>query len=155
MRGDGPEAIVYFDLACPYCAASWTAIRELPLRLVFRHFPVSSKHPRAAALHAATEAAAHQGRFWEMCDSIYFDPGHVDDPHLWERARRFGLDLDRFERDRRSQAVAERVRKDFRDGIRAGIASTPTAFVEGRAITGNLERELAPLTSNATQTEDR
>jgi protein-disulfide isomerase len=142
-RGEGLEVIVYFDLACPYCAASWLRIRELPLRLVFRHFPVASKHPRASALHAAVEAAGLQGRFWEMCDSIYLDQGHIDDPHLWDRVRRFELDLDRFERERRSDAVAERVRRDFKSGIRAGIASTPAAFVDAERVEGNVEEALA------------
>lgn len=132
VRGGGPEAIVYLDLACPHCAARWASIRELPLRLCFRHFPVASKHRRAAALHAAAEAAGMQDRFWEMCDSIYLDQGHVDDPHLWERARALDLDLERFERERRSEPVAERVRRDFQSGIRAGVVGTPAAFVDGR-----------------------
>ena len=55
-----------------------------------------------------------------MHDSLLADQGHLDDPHLWERAERLGLDLDRFEADRRSEAVAERVERDFRSGIRAG-----------------------------------
>ena len=147
-RGEGVEAIVYFDLACPYCAASWARIRQLPLRLVFRHFPVSSKHPRAPALHAAAEAAGLQGRFWEMCDSIYTDQGHIDDPHLWDRARRLELDLERFERERRSDAVAKRVRRDFADGIRAGITSTPAAFVDGRPVDGDLEGAVATIGRN-------
>jgi protein-disulfide isomerase len=145
VRGEGPEAIVYLDLACPHCAATWARIRERPVRLVFRHFPVASKHPRAPALHTAVEAAGLQGRFWEMCDSIYLDQGHIDDPHLWERARGFELDLDRFERDRRSDAVAGRVRRDFKEGIRAGVASTPAAFVGGRLIASGVEREVAAL----------
>jgi protein-disulfide isomerase len=145
VRGEGPEAVVYFDLACPHCAASWMRIRELPLRICFRHFPVASKHPRAPALHAAAEAAALQGRFWEMCDSIYLDQGHIDDPHLWERARTLELDLDRFERERRSDPLAERVRRDFESGIRAGVAGTPAAFVDGRPLKGEIERALASL----------
>jgi protein-disulfide isomerase len=131
VRGIGPEAILYLDLGCPHCAASWVRLDELDLRLVFRHFPVASKHPRAPFLHAAAEAAAAQGRFWEMVDSLYRDRGRVDDPHLWERAERFGLDLDRFERDRRSDAVAARVRRDFDAGVRAGVTGTPAAFVDG------------------------
>ena len=138
LSGEGREAIVYADLGCPYCAAAWAEIRELPLRLCFRHFPMASKHPRAPALHAATEAAGMQGAFWEMCDSLYADRGRVDDPHLWERAERFGLDLDRFQEDRRSQAVRERVERDFVSGIRAGVSGTPTAFVDGRRLDGDL-----------------
>jgi len=154
VRGEGPEVIVYLDLACPHCAATWVRIRELPLRLAVRHFPVASKHPRAPALHAAAEAAGLQGRFWEMCDSLLIDRAHQDDPHLWECARRFELDLERFEGDRRSEAVAERVRGDFKQGIRAGVASTPAAFVDGRQVEGEIDRELATLRLNAIQTED-
>jgi protein-disulfide isomerase len=129
IRGEGPEAIVYMDLACPQCALSWSRIRELPLRLVLRHFPVASKHPRAPALHAAAEAAGLQGRFGEMWDSLLADHSHQDDPHLWQRAEQLGLDLERFERERRSELVARRVRRDFEGGIRAGVTGTPAFFV--------------------------
>ena len=140
--GGGVEAIVYADFGCPYCAAGWARLRELPLRLCFRHFPMGSKHPRAPALHAAAEAAAAQGAFWEMCDSLYADRGHVDDPHLWERAEHFGLDLDRFRREIRSEAVRVRVERDFVSGIRAGVAGTPTAFVQGERLEGDVVEAL-------------
>ena len=123
--------IEYADLECPYCAQAHLILRELPITRVFRHFPVTSKHPRARVLAAAAEAAAHQGKFWEMHDSLLEDQGHLDDPHLWDRARTLGLDLDRFEADRRSQEVAERIDSDFRTGIRAGVATTPTQFLAG------------------------
>jgi protein-disulfide isomerase len=87
-------------------------------------------------LAAAAEAAGRQGRFWEMHDSLLEDQGHLDLPHVWERARRLGLDLERFEADRRSDEVAERVQGDFRSGIRAGVVTTPTQFVEGEAHPG-------------------
>jgi protein-disulfide isomerase len=135
VRGNGPEAIVYLDLACPHCAATWQRISPLSVRLVFRHFPVASKHPRAPALHAAAEAIAGQGEaeaFWRFVDSIYGNQGRVDDPHVWARVERLGLDLEGFERDRRSDAVAQRVRRDFEAGIRAGITGTPAFFVDGR-----------------------
>lgn len=138
VSGEGREAIVYADLGCPYCAAAWAEIRGLPLRLCFRHFPMAAKHPRAPALHAATEATGMQGAFWEMCDSLYADRGRVDDPHLWERAERFGIDLERFNRDRRSERVRARVERDFVSGVRAGVSGTPTAFVEGRRLEGDL-----------------
>ena len=129
MRGEGGEGlIVYADLGCPHCAAAWTEIAARPGLIAFRHFPVASKHPRSPALHAAAEAAAAQGEFFAMVDSLYADRGHVDDPHLWERAERLGLDLERFERDRRSPEVAARVRRDFKSGIRAGVTSTPAVF---------------------------
>jgi len=132
-RGEGPGLIVYADLGCPHCAAAWVEIAIRPAQVAFRHFPVASKHPRSPALHAAAEAAGIQGHFFAMVDSLYADRGRVDDPHLWERAERLGLDLERFEVDRRSSEVAARVRRDFESGVRAGVAGTPALF-PGRAV---------------------
>ena len=127
MRGEGPVVIEYADLACPACAAAHGRM-GLDVTRVFRHFPVASRRPRARPLAHAAEAAALQGRFWEFVDSVYADHGRVDDPHLWDRCADLGIDLDRFESDRRSEAVAERVERDFRSGIRAGVTSTPALF---------------------------
>jgi protein-disulfide isomerase len=127
-EGDGLGLIVYADLGCPHCAAAWAEIVARPGQIAFRHFPVAGKHPRSPALHAAAEAAGTQGRFFAMVDSLYADRAHVDDPHLWARAERFGLDLERFERDRRSADLTARVRRDFQSGIRAGVAGTPALF---------------------------
>ena len=127
-RGEGEPLIVYADLGCPHCASAWAELRTHPAKVVFRHFPVASKHPRSPALHAAAEAAGAQDRFFEMVDSLYAERGRVDDPHLWERAERMGLDLDRFEADRRSERVVARVRRDFESGIRAGVSGTPAIF---------------------------
>lgn len=129
VRGTGEEGlIVYADLGCPRCAGAWQRLAEEPGRLVFRHFPVKSKHPRSPDLHAAAEAAGRQGRFFEMVDSLYADRGRVDDPHLWQRAERFGLDLDRFQADRRTGETEARIKRDFQAGIRAGVAGTPAVF---------------------------
>ena len=137
VRGrDGPLVIEYGSYECPFCAKADALLTDLPVRRVFRHFPVTSKHPRARVLAAAAEAAALQGRFWEMHDALYADQGHLDDPHLWQRAERLGLDLERFDADRRSDAVAERVERDFRSGIRCGVMRTPTLFVDGEAFPG-------------------
>lgn len=129
VRGVGEEGIVvYADLGCPHCAAEWPQLREGPGRLVFRHFPVASKHPRSPALHAAAEAAGRQGRFFEMVDSLYADRAHVDEPHVWQRIADLGLDLDRFQADRRDDALQARIQADFQSGIRAGVAGTPAIF---------------------------
>ncbi|HEY8640537.1 MAG TPA: DsbA family protein [Solirubrobacterales bacterium] len=141
-RGDGEELIVYADLGCPHCAAAWERISVLPARLVFRHLPMASEHPRSPALHGAAEAAGSQGKFFEMVDSLFGERGRVDDPHLWERADRFGLDLERFEAERRSAAVEARVRRDFESGIRAGVTGTPALFRGGEIV---LLRDLEAL----------
>ncbi len=133
-RGEGPELIVYADLGCPHCAATWERVGEMGRRVLFRHFPVASKHPRSPALHAAAEAAGLQGAFFEMVDSLYADRAHVDDPHLWERVEALGLDLERFQADRRSERVAARVRRDFESGIRAAVTGTPALFSDGEPL---------------------
>jgi protein-disulfide isomerase len=97
--------------------------------VVFRHFPVRSSHPRAWAASCAAEAASVQGRFWEMHDSLFADQARLEDPHLWSRAERLELDLDRFDADRRSAEVGARVKRDFRSGVRAGVVTTPALFV--------------------------
>jgi len=131
----GPESarlvIVYGDYECPFCAAVEAGLGALELRIAFRHFPVRSSHPRAEAAARAAEAAGLQGSFWPFHDALFADQGRLEDPHLWARAERLGLDVARFDADRRGQAVADRVRADFRGGIRAGVATTPTLFVDG------------------------
>jgi protein-disulfide isomerase len=138
VRGpeDARTVIVYGDYECPFCAALEVRLRALPLRMAFRHFPVRSSHPRAQAAAQAAEAAAAQGAFWAMHDSLFDDQGRLEDPHLWERAERLGLDLRRFDADRRSPEVAERVRAQFHGGVRAGVVTTPTAFAEGERYSG-------------------
>ena len=133
--------VVYADFECPFCAALEERLRELPLRVVFRHFPVRASHPRARAASAAAEAAAAQGAFWAMHDSLFADQGRLEDPHLWQRARDLGLDLDRFVADSRSDAVRDRIQADFRSGIRAGVAATPTLFLpDGEKVSGQTSR---------------
>ncbi len=128
---DAPRLIVYADYECPYCAVLEQRLAAAGEPWVFRHFPVRSKHPRAWAAACAAEAAGLQGRFAEMHASLYGDQARLEDPHLWERARALGLDVERFDADRRSEPVAVRVRRDFESGVRAGVVTTPTAFRDG------------------------
>jgi protein-disulfide isomerase len=138
----GPEAaplvIEYADFECPYCAALSVKLAARRLERIFRHFPVRTSHPRAWPAACAAEAAGLQGRFWEMHDALFADPARLEDPHLWERALRLGLDLDRFEHDRRSDAVLARVQRDFESGVRAGVVTTPTLFAAGRQYAGRI-----------------
>ncbi len=137
-RGDAasPLVVVYGDFTCPRCAVAWERLAGEPVRLVFRHFALKAKHPRAVALAHAAEAAGRQGAFWPWAEATYGEQGRLDDPHLWARAERLGLDLDRFEADRRGEAAAARVDRDFKSAIRAGVTTTPTLFVDGVAHPG-------------------
>ena len=134
--------IVYGDYECPFCAAAELQLGGLEIRVAFRHFPIRASHPRAHAAACAAEAAAVQGAFWPFHDSLFGDQGRLEDPHLWERARKLGLDVERFDADRRSAPVAARVREDFRGGIRAGVATTPTLFVGGARHSGRPDAAL-------------
>lgn len=139
VRGAGPLAILYLDLGCPRCAQEWPHLLALDLRICVRHFPLASRRPRSPALHLAAEAVATQSPacFWPFWDGLLADRSHVDDPHLWRRVEELGLDVERFETDRRSEATAERVESDFRGGIRAGVVGTPSAFVGERRLDGD------------------
>jgi protein-disulfide isomerase len=134
-----PAVVVYADFECPYCAAFALKLARVRLRVGFRHFPVRSSHPRAWAAACAAEASELQGRFWEMHDLLFADQGRLEDPHLWERARSLGLDLERFDADRRSASVRARVRRDFESGVRGGIVTTPTLVVGGVAHAGQVD----------------
>ena len=135
VRGpeDGPLLLVYADFTCPRCAVAHERLRDAPVRRVFRHLALRAKHPRAVALARAAEAAAAQGAFWPFHDALYADQGRQDDPHVWALAERLGLDLERFEADRRGEDAAARVESDTRDALRAGAMHTPTLFLpDGR-----------------------
>ncbi len=152
LRGpaEAPLLIEYADFECPYCGALERLLSRHRVRRVFRHFPVRSSHPRAWPAACASEAAALQGCFWEMHDLLFADQSRLEDPHLWQRAERLGLDLDRFEADRRSERVLARVTSDFRSGVRAGVVTTPTVFAAGARETGRLDdRRLRALIEHA------
>jgi protein-disulfide isomerase len=142
----GPEGarlvVVYGDYECPFCAALDLRLATAPLRVAFRHFPVRASHPRAHAAACAAEAAARQGAFWPMHDALFADQARLEDPHLWARAEALGLDLERFEADRRSPEVGDLVRASLRAGVRAGVATTPTLFVDGERHAGRPDAAL-------------
>jgi protein-disulfide isomerase len=134
VRGKGPLVIVYADFTCPRCAVAHARLQDAAVRRVFRHLALKAKHPRAVAVARAAEAAARQDAFWPFHDALYADQARQDDPHLWALAERLSLDLDRFEADRRSDAVAERVAAQTREALRAGAMTTPTLFVDGALV---------------------
>ena len=140
MRGpaEAPVALLYGDFECPYCAVAAGQLADARLRVAFRHFPVRSSHPRAWPAARAAEAAALQGRFWEMHDLLFADQGRLEDPHLWARAERLELDLERFDADRRSPGVEARIRRDFEAGVRGGVVTTPTLVAGGAVHAGRI-----------------
>jgi protein-disulfide isomerase len=108
LRGDpaGTLVVFYADFTCPRCALAHERLTRAGARVAFRHMALRAKHQRAVPVACAAEAAAAQGAFWPFADALYADQGRLDDPHLWERARALGLDLARFDDDRRGAPVA-------------------------------------------------
>ncbi|MBI5487929.1 MAG: DsbA family protein [Deltaproteobacteria bacterium] len=136
---DAPLTIVIFsDFECPICAAAAErlhAVRERSperVRIVFKHFPIDQLHAMAMSAARAAIAAGNQGKFWEFHDALFADQESIG-PGLYVRiATALGLDLDRFEAERISEASADRVRSDRAEGVRLGVEGTPAIFVNGR-----------------------
>jgi protein-disulfide isomerase len=135
VRGDPAGALVVFyaDFTCPRCALAHERLTGAGARVAFRHMALRAKHQRAVPVACAAEAAGAQGAFWPFADALYADQGRLDDPHLWERARALGLDLARFDEDRRGPPAAARVQRDTRAALAGGATTTPTLFV-GKAL---------------------
>jgi diadenylate cyclase len=139
--------VEYGDFECPYCGRMYPVVKELRkragdrLRVVFRHFPLDSVHPHARRAAEAAEAAAAQGRFWEMHDLLFENQDDLDDEALRRYAARLGLDMARFEDDLAERRHAPRVREDRLDGERTGVEGTPTFFINGARYEGSLDLE--------------
>jgi protein-disulfide isomerase len=130
VRGSvGAAVVLYAELTCVVCQQAWARLAGRPV--VLRHFALAAKHPRAVPLATAAEAAGAQGAFWPFVDALLTDPGHTDDPHLWALAERLGLDVGRFDADRRGTPALERVKRQTQDGLRAGVVETPALFAAG------------------------
>src|SRR5712692_1700529 len=140
VRGSpaGRLIVEYGDYECPYSRQAFQAIerveRELGecARFAFRHFPLTGIHPHALAAAAAAEAAALQGRFWDMHELLFHRQKALGDGDLRGYAAQLGLDVAAFDRDRASTAVAERIRRDVDSGRASGqVLGTPTLFIDG------------------------
>lgn len=138
VRGDpaGTLVVFYADFTCPRCALAHERLGDAGARVAFRHFALRAKHPRAIAVALAAEAAAQQDAFWAFADALYADQGRLDDPHLWQRARALGLDLVRFDEDRRAEPAGARVREQTRAALAGGATTTPTMFAAGSVCPG-------------------
>ncbi|HYE21711.1 MAG TPA: thioredoxin domain-containing protein [Tepidisphaeraceae bacterium] len=142
----GPETapvtlVEYGDYECPDCFNMWPIVNRLigemgdGLRFVYRHFPLSGVHPRAAAAAEAAEAAAAQNKFWAMHDQLFEHQKDIDVDHA-KLALRAGLEIYKFEADIASGRFAKKVRADYDGGAKAGVTGTPTLFVNGARYTG-------------------
>jgi protein-disulfide isomerase len=139
--------VEYGDYECPYCGALHPVIQAARkafgenLRFVFRHFPLRSSHPHALAAAKAAEAAAEQGRFWEMHDRLYHRQTQLEDDDLLRHARDLGLDMARFQRELTARAHEVRIREDLASAAQSEVGGTPTLFINDELYQGPLDRD--------------
>jgi len=130
--------IVYGDYECPYTRKAYRIIQRFERRLgdglhtAFRHFPLTWIHPHAQAAAETAEAAADQGRFWEMHDLLFHGQGALEGDDLRRYAEKLELDVGRVTRELTERTHAGRVERDVASGRGAGVRGTPTLFINGR-----------------------
>ena len=148
VRGSpaGHLIIEYGDYECPYSRQAFHAIEQVEQRLggnmrfAFRHFPLTGIHPHALAAAAAAEAAALQGRFWDMHELLFHRQKALGDGDLRGYAAQLGLDVAAFDRDRASNEVVDRIRRDVDSGLASGqVVGTPTLFIDGVVYRGGYD----------------
>ncbi len=129
--------VEWADFECPFCAMASPMLAQAVksnakhARLVFKHYPLSS-HEHAEAAARAAVAAGLQGKFWEMHDGLFKSQNALDDKSLLALAKSIGLDVDKFDSDRKSEAVADAVAADRKQADKLGLSGTPTIYINGR-----------------------
>jgi protein-disulfide isomerase len=137
--------VEYGDYECPHCGRAHPIVQEVRrrmgrrLRFVFRNFPLAEAHPHAVRAAETAEAAAAQGKFWEMHDMLFEHQDALEDPDLLRYAKELGLNVGRLMEELAAGTYVERVRKDFRSGVRSGVNGTPTFFINGVRHDGSWE----------------
>jgi protein-disulfide isomerase len=135
----------YGDFECPHCAIVYRSVEEVRARMgedmafVYRHFPITTIHKYAWVAAEAAEAAASQGKFWQMHDALFEDRQPVTRAGLFFRAKAFGLDVAEFENELITRQHADRVQEDLMSGVRSGVRGTPTFFINGVGHTGGTD----------------
>ncbi len=129
----------YSDFQCPFCSRVAPVLKELQakypkeVRVVFRHFPLTSIHPNATLASQAAEAAGLQNKFWQMHDLLFEKQAEwsslaTDEFKTWlkEKARSLNLNSNQFMLDLESDAVVQKVSKSEKDAVASGLNSTPS-----------------------------
>jgi protein-disulfide isomerase len=162
----GPETapvtlVEYGDFECSNCRKAAGIVEQLlehsgdNVRFVFRPFPLTSGHPHAQQAAEAAEAAAAQGKFWEMHARLFRHQDSLDDAALARYAAELDLDVERFKAELAEGKWYDRVHDAFLGGVRSGVNGTPTFFINGRRHDGPWELpELKDAVQRAGETEE-
>jgi protein-disulfide isomerase len=140
LRGVPHAAVTlveYGDYQCPYCAMVQGVVNQVRahfrdrLCFAYRHFPLTTVHPRAEISAEAAEAAGAQGRFWDMHNTLYLNQAFLQDVCLAAYAQQLGLDFAQFQGDLAKHRYTAKVRDQLISGVRSGVNGTPTFFING------------------------
>jgi protein-disulfide isomerase len=101
------------------------------VKVVFKNFPLRN-HKFAQKAAVAALGAGRQGKFWEFHDMLFENYNKLNDQKINQIARTLGLDMEKLEKDMKDPHILSQVSRDKSDGIRAGVRSTPTVFINGR-----------------------
>jgi protein-disulfide isomerase len=140
--------VMYGDYQCPRSAAVYKLIKIIRQELtvsfgedylcfIFRHFPQTKIHPQAQRAAQAAEAAAAQGQFWLMSDTLFDHQKRLENGYLVEYANDLGLDIPQFLKELSKQVHIDRINEDIEGGIQSGVTTTPTLFINGIRYTGH------------------
>lgn len=137
-----PVTIIEFsDFECPYCRRSVRILKELlekypgKLKLVYRDFP-GPNHPHALSAAEAAQCAAAQDRFWQYHDALFTRQVPADGWNFVALAGDLGLHPSPFDDCMKGHRYRDEVLKDLQDGLKLGVTSTPTFFINGRPLVG-------------------
>jgi protein-disulfide isomerase len=128
--------VEYGDYECPHTRAAEAVIAQFlrenhDVRIVFRHFPLRTIHPRAETLARAAEAAHQQGKFWELHDALMARATSLDERGVLVLARSLGIGEARMKNDMGGRVAIAAVERQLQGGLRCGVQTTPTFFFEG------------------------
>ena len=161
IRGETDDqrvpVVVYADFQCPACATEFETMERIWPRindkayLVFRHYPITSSHRNTWDASRYAEAAARQGKFWEMHDLLFINQrvwaalgNATDEFELY--ARELGLDPEQLHADLASGELEQKIRADRRSGTNSGVNATPALFVNGTRLPVDGERIVQAVT---------
>lgn len=139
--------VMYGDYQCPKSADVYKLIKVIKrefsaslgedyLCFIFRHFPQTQIHPHAQRAAQAAEAAAIQGQFWQMHDSLFNHHQALGNGYLVEYANQLGLDIPQFLQQLSQQTHIDRINQDIESGVRSGVNTAPALFINGVRYTG-------------------
>ena len=138
--------VEYGNFECLQCGGAYRSLKQIrnvladELRLVFRNFPMVQTHPLSLRAAEAAEAAAAQGKFWQMHDQLFTHQKALEDRDLIRYAKRLSLDIERFTRDLAENVFLPKVQSVYEKSLfNEHVTGTPTIYLNETRYTGAID----------------